>query len=88
MPYRFDSHDDDDNNVCLGRVEVRAHPKGSRAILCIPIKSEWTLLEKETWIPFSQIGSESEIDSDSERGDKGTLYVTSWLAKQEGWETD
>ena len=38
----------------------------------------------EIWIPFTQIETESDLTSASDRGDDGNLVITDWLAKQEG----
>ncbi len=37
---------------------------------------------EEHWVPKSQILDESEVWQD---GDEGTLVVSGWLARQEGW---
>lgn len=35
------------------------------------------------WIPQSQVHEDSEV---YKLGDKGTLIVSDWLAKQRGWD--
>ena len=39
--------------------------------------------DEEVWIPISQIDL-SETDVEFERGAKGTLGITQWIAKQKG----
>jgi hypothetical protein len=40
-------------------------------------------MDEPVWIPKSQIHDNSEV---YKKGHEGDLIVTSWLAKQQGWE--
>ncbi|MGD2215169.1 MAG: hypothetical protein PVJ64_00380 [Gemmatimonadales bacterium] len=40
--------------------------------------------EEEYWIPYSQIHDDSEICSQSERGEEGQIIISEWIAEQKG----
>lgn len=56
---------------------VTAIKETDKALLC-RIKGE------EHWIPKSQITDDSEVYTDQEDGNQGTLVLTEWIAKQKG----
>ena len=37
------------------------------------------------WFPKSQIDAESEVGTNAEEGDEGTMIVPEWIAAQKGW---
>jgi hypothetical protein len=38
--------------------------------------------DREEWVPRSQIGKTSDVH---EKGDKGTILIPEWLAKEKGF---
>jgi hypothetical protein len=62
--------DDGDNDVVLE--DVFAKGASEKALLCV-------IDGDEHWIPKSQISDDSEV---YDRGHKGKLVITHWLAKQ------
>jgi hypothetical protein len=64
------------------RVDVVVKAVTDKSVLCEP---EDVALGK-VWVAKSLLTDDSEITEDSVVGEKGTLEVPSWLAKQEGWE--
>lgn len=64
-----------DETIEFENVEVRHATE--RALLCV-IDGE------EYWMPKSQIASGSELDESSEAGDKGSLLVSEWIAREKG----
>ena len=61
----------------LGECESTLESKSGKAILCTG-----GLLEKQKWIPKSQIHDDSEVWKPHQEGE---LIVSTWLAEQEGW---
>ena len=59
-------------------LEIEVVAKTEKALLCKLIEFD----EEEEWIPFSQI---EDNDEDFKEGWEGTIYVTEWLCKKNGW---
>ncbi len=51
------------------------------------IKVEAPAFDAPTWIPKSQVHDDSEV-YDGDDGGEGTLIVTTWWAKKQGWVDD
>ena len=66
----------DDDNVSAS--DVRCKAETDKAILCVHAGESY-------WIPKSQVADDSEVQ---QKGDEGTLVITKWLAKEEGWYDD
>lgn len=59
-----------------GDVTVLGHSKE-----CIIIDYE----NEEAFVPYSQIGEDSEITKDSKKGESGEIIIPEWLAEDRGW---
>lgn len=62
-----------------GAKAMRKSQSGKALLVDAPI------FDEPKWVPISQIHDDSEVFSDREGYNEGTLVVTRWLARNEGW---
>jgi hypothetical protein len=75
---------DDDEGFDVG--EVRCGYQTGASIKCRMLEDmPYMKKDDEFWVPISQIHDDSEV---YQEGDEGQLKVTTWLAKERGWEDE
>lgn len=72
--------------VHIGDGEVVAVGNSATLIEVHDLGDDVSLDSSEVWVPHSQFGDDDgDIDENSDVGETGSVYVTTWLAEQRGW---
>ena len=79
--------EEEDEGFVVGEVECIQESRGDKGVTALLFRMRddmpWMKAGTEFWVPYSQIHDNSDVYMKGERGD---LTVSSWLARERGWE--